>query len=175
MTIHNDGPIVVSLDRGMIRIDSAHLVGPETDINAKGTASVLQTQPVELDVAANTNIGLLQDFSQDIYSSGKAVLSASVRGTMSKPLVNGRLELQNASINYADLPNGLQNANGLIVFNGNTATVRNMTAQSGGGKVTVSGFASYPTHSGWDCAPRQMACASDCSRVSVLSPTFFSM
>jgi translocation and assembly module TamB len=98
---------------------------------------------VELDVAANTNIGLLQNFSQDIYSSGNVILSASVRGTMSKPLVNGRLELQNASINYADFPNGLQNANGLVVFNGNTATVRNMTAQSGGGKVTLSGFASY--------------------------------
>ena len=143
VTIRNDGPIIASLDRGIIRIDSAHLVGPQTDISAKGTASVLQTQPVELDLAANTNIGLLQNFSQDIYSSGNVILSASVRGTMSKPLVNGRLELQNASLNYADFPNGLQNANGLIVFNGNTATVRNMTAQSGGGKLTLSGFASY--------------------------------
>ncbi len=98
---------------------------------------------MELDIAANTNIGLLQNFSQDIYSSGNVILSANVRGTMSKPLVNGRLELQNASVNYADFPNGLQNANGLVVFNGNTATVRNMTAQSGGGKVTLSGFASY--------------------------------
>jgi translocation and assembly module TamB len=139
--IHNEGPIVASLDRGIIRIDSAHLVGPQTDINAKGTASLLQTKPVEMDIAANTNIGLLQTFSQDIYSSGNVLLSASIRGTMSKPLVNGRLELQNASINYANFPNGLENANGLVIFSGNTATIRSMTAQSGGGKVTLSGFA----------------------------------
>jgi translocation and assembly module TamB len=142
VAIRNEGPIVASLDRGIVRIDSAHLVGPQTDINAKGTVSLLQTQPVELDIAANTNIGLLQNFSRDIYSSGSVVLSASVRGTITKPLVNGRLELQNASVNYASFPNGLQNANGLVIFSGNTATIRNMTAQSGGGKVTLSGFAS---------------------------------
>ncbi len=45
VTIHNESPIIVSLDHGIVRIDSAHLVGPQTDINAKGTASLLQANP----------------------------------------------------------------------------------------------------------------------------------
>jgi translocation and assembly module TamB len=143
VTIRNQAPIALSLDRGIIRIDNAHLTGPQTDISAKGTASLVQNQPLELDVAAQTNIGLLQSFSQDIYSSGAVLLSAAVRGTMSKPQVNGKLELQKASFNYASFPNGLENANGLVVFSGNTATIRTLTAQSGGGKVTLSGIVSW--------------------------------
>ncbi len=140
VTIRNEGPIAATLDRGTVRITSAHLVGPQTDIQAMGTANLLQTRALDLTLKANTNIGLLQNFSPDIYSSGNVVLATTVRGTVDKPLMNGRLELQNASINYVDFPNGIANANGVVMFSGNTATVQNMTAQSGGGQVTLSGF-----------------------------------
>ncbi len=51
-------------------------------------------------------------------------------------------ELSNASINSANLPNGLSNANGVILLQGNRANIQTLTAESGGGKVTLSGFAS---------------------------------
>src|SRR5262249_41570016 len=91
----------------------------------------------------NTDISLLQDFDRDIFASGKVTLDARVGGSLAKPLVNGTLGLQKASINYVDVPNGLTNANGQIVFNGNSATIRNLSAESGGGKVGLSGFLSY--------------------------------
>jgi translocation and assembly module TamB len=143
ISIHNQGPIVANLNRGAVQIASAHLVAPQTDLNATGSVSLLQPQPVNLDLKAKTDLTLLQHFNRDIYSSGSVTMAAGVRGTISKPLVNGQLQLQNASFNHVDLPNGLQNANGLIVFSGDTATIRNMTAESGGGKVTLSGFATY--------------------------------
>src|SRR5262249_48992812 len=52
-------------------------------------------------------------------------------------------DLQNPSINHVDLPNGLSNASGTIVFNGQSATIRNLTGESGGGRVAFSGFVSY--------------------------------
>jgi translocation and assembly module TamB len=58
-------------------------------------------------------------------------------------LANGQLTLQNAAFNYAGLPAGLSKANGRITFDGNSATVRNLTGEAGGGKITLSGFASY--------------------------------
>jgi translocation and assembly module TamB len=143
VTIRNQGPIAATLDRGVVHIDSAHLTGPQTDINATGTIGLLQAQPVSLNLKANTDIGLLQDFDRDVFASGKVALDASVGGSLAKPLVNGTLRLQNASINYVDVPNGLSNANGQIVFNGNSATIRSLSAESGGGKVALSGFVSY--------------------------------
>ncbi|MEO8131244.1 MAG: translocation/assembly module TamB domain-containing protein [Bryobacteraceae bacterium] len=143
ITISNQGPIAATLDRGVVRIDSAHMTGRQTDVNVTGTVSLVQTQPVNLNLSAKTNLEVLRSFDQDIYSSGNIDLGATVRGTLQKPLVNGQLQLQNASINYVDFPNGLSNANGVIVFSDNTATIRSLTAESGGGKVTLSGFATY--------------------------------
>lgn len=143
ITIRNESPLVANLDRGTVRIESASLVGPDTKLNVTGTASIVGAQPVELNVNANTNLGVLQNFNQDIYSSGYVVLAGTVRGTLKKPLVNGKLELQKASINHVNLPNGLSNANGLVIFNGNTATIRSMTAETGGGQIDLSGFVTY--------------------------------
>ena len=142
-TIRNQGPISATLDRGVIRIDSMHLTGPQTDINATGTVAITQTHRVSLNVKAGTDLGVLQELSSDFYSSGKVALNASVAGTLDNPAVTGTLELQKASINYVDVPNGLSNANGVIVFSGTTATIRTLTADSGGGKVALAGFVNY--------------------------------
>jgi len=142
IVVSNQGPIAATMYRGTVRIDSAHLAGPQTDINATGTVSLVQTQQLNLNLNAKTDLGLLRNFSQDIYSSGNIVLASTVRGTLQKPLVNGQLELKNASINHVDFPNGISNANGQVIFNGNTATIKSMTAETGGGKLALSGFIS---------------------------------
>jgi Uncharacterized protein conserved in bacteria len=45
VAIRNQGPIVASLNRGAVHIDSAHLVGPQTDVNATGTVSWSRCSP----------------------------------------------------------------------------------------------------------------------------------
>src|SRR5262249_56649765 len=87
--IPNESVIAATLDRGAVRIDSAHLVGPQTDIAATGIVTFAGTQHMNLSVKANTDIGLLQDFDRDIFASGKVILSAAVGGTFDKPQVNG--------------------------------------------------------------------------------------
>lgn len=140
VTLQNQGPVSATLNRQVVRIDNAHLTGPQTDIQAKGTLS-LRDQSMDLALNANADLGLLQDFNRDITSSGKVIVATNVRGTVSNPLANGSVQLQNGSFHYADLPNGIDNANGVIVLNGNSAAIRNMTAESGGGKLNFSGFA----------------------------------
>jgi translocation and assembly module TamB len=66
-----------------------------------------------------------------------------VRGTTRSPLVNGRIELHDVSLNSTEIPNGISKANGVVQFNGNAANIQNLTAEVGGGKVTIGGFASY--------------------------------
>jgi translocation and assembly module TamB len=144
VTIRNEGPIVASLDRGVVRIDSGHLIGPQTDIRLTGSAGVLDAlKALDLNLKASTDLALLESFNRDIYASGNVLVSGTVKGTLGKPLVNGRMELQNASFNHVDLPNGISNANGAVIFSGNTATIRNLSGETGGGKVTLTGFATY--------------------------------
>ncbi len=139
VSLKNQGPVSATLDRQTVRIASAHLTGPQTDIQVSGTAS-LKDQSMDLTLNANSNLGLLESFDRDISSSGNVALAASVRGTVSNPLVNGKLEIHNGNFNYTGLANGISNANGVVLLSGNSASVQNLTAQSGGGKLTLGGF-----------------------------------
>ena len=142
VTIGNQGPIVMTLDKGAIAIQSAHLTGPQTDIRAAGAASLV-TKTMDLTLDGQTDLGVLPNFDRDINSSGSLTLAAAVKGTTSAPLVNGQLTLRNASLYYTGVANGLSNTNGVIAFNGNSASIRNLTAESGGGKIAFTGAVAY--------------------------------
>ena len=78
----------------------------------------------------------MQIFNPDLLASGASVVNVAVRGPLTEPQVDGRLELQNASLFLRDFPNGVDQANGLILFDRNRATVQNLSAVTGGGNVT---------------------------------------
>ena len=107
-----------------------------------GSAS-LPSGTLNLTVNTNADLSILPDFNRDIYGAGRVTVSAMVQGTFVTPLIEGQATLQNASFNYNGISNGISNANGVVAFNGNTAVIRNLTGESGGGKVTVTGFAGY--------------------------------
>ena len=73
--IQNQGPITVALDRGQVRIEGLHLTGPETAIQASGTAS-MDGKALNVTLKANSNLNLLQHFDRDLVSSGRVVLAA---------------------------------------------------------------------------------------------------
>ncbi len=142
VTIANEGPVSIAFDHGLVRIQNAHLTGPQTDIRVTGTASI-EDQALNVSVNANADVGLAQKFNKNIYSSGKVVVATAVRGTLSAPSINGEMTLQDATFNYAQLPVGFSKANGTIAFNGNSARIQSLTAEAGGGKISVTGFAGF--------------------------------
>ena len=143
LDVKNSGNIVATLDRGLITVNSFRLTGNDINLGVTGTASLIPSQPVHLRVDGNVNLGMLEAFDNDIYSSGAIRLNAGVEGSIANPRVNGVLSLEKASFNLLDLPNGISNATGTIAFNGTEATIQNVTGESGGGKITLSGMVAY--------------------------------
>jgi translocation and assembly module TamB len=141
LTLQNQGDIVLNMQKGLVRVETAHITGQETDITLSGSGSA-KGQTLDFRLNAKTNLALLKSFSSDIYSSGNLTLTAAVQGSVQKPSVNGRLELHDASVAWGDLPVGLSKTNGVVAFNGNTATIQTFAGEAGGGKLTLSGFVS---------------------------------
>ena len=56
------------------------------------------------------------------------MVNVAIRGALTEPQVDGRLELRNASLFLRDFPNGVDQANGLILFDRNRATVQDLDA-----------------------------------------------
>jgi translocation and assembly module TamB len=140
--IANQGPVTLTLDHGSIQVQNAHISGSQVDVQVAGSAS-LPNKTLALTVNAKIGLGVLPNFDRDIYSSGDVSLDATVRGTISQPVTNGQVVLRDAAFNYSGMPNGISNANGTAVFSGTNASIRNLTAESGGGQLTITGFAQY--------------------------------
>ncbi len=143
LSVRNAGPIVIALDRSTVRIQSARVSGSGTDLSLTGTASLLDPKALNLRADGTVHLELVEAFDPTVFSSGAVLLNANVQGTMDKPAVDGRLQLQNASFNMMGVPNGLSNANGTVVFNGTEARIETLTGESGGGKISMTGFVAY--------------------------------
>lgn len=143
IAIRNAGPILITLEKQVVRIQNARLVGPSTKVAFGGTINLGLARTMDVRVDGNIGLDLAQTFDPNIYSSGNIVIAAAVKGSPSKPGIDGRLQLVNANVNYLDAPNGLSNGNGVILFNGNQAVVQSLTGETGGGKVSVSGLVRY--------------------------------
>lgn len=140
--ITNQGTLTASLDRGVVQLQNVRLQGSGMDVQAQGTASITGG-PLALSVNGNVGLNILQSFDSDIYSAGSVTLAANIRGTAADPILNGQVVLKDATLIYASLPNGISKANGTILLSGKTANIQNLTAESGGGKLTLTGFAEY--------------------------------
>src|SRR5262249_28747739 len=141
--LHNTAPIVVALDRSVATVQSAQIAGTSTKLSITGTAAITGTRPLNLRADGDIGLDVLQAFSQDVFASGAITLNAAATGTVDQPALNGRLQLRNASVNMLDAPNGLSNGNGVIQFNGNQAVIQSLNGETGGGKISVTGFVNY--------------------------------
>jgi translocation and assembly module TamB len=57
--------------------------------------------------------------------------------------LQGRIDFENGSLSLEDLPNGLSQLHGTLVFNQNRLEVQTLTAMTGGGLLSVGGSLAY--------------------------------
>ena len=148
VTVKQTEPIRIGLSNGVASIDSLHITGPDTELSASGTAVVFgDTNPQggALDVHANGNVDLAigHIFNPQLITSGKVTFGVGVAGRLKNPALTGRVNFNNANIAIDGIPNGLSNLTGSMVFNENRLEVENISATSGGGKVTLTGYVGY--------------------------------
>jgi translocation and assembly module TamB len=155
ITLKTEGPLRIGLRNGRATLDAVHIVGPDTDMRASGTAQVFgATDPKtgqpsvgagRLDVHAlgSVNVALAHTFDPDLTTSGKVVFSIGAGGSLSAPNLTGNVTFQNVNAAVDGIPNGLSNMNGTLQFNQNRLVVQSLTATTGGGQLKIGGFLTY--------------------------------
>lgn len=136
LVLRNAGPVRLEATKNGVDIRSASFTGRDTSLNATGRLTFDSKAPWDLNVAGRVNLSILQIFNPNLLAAGASIVNLTVRGPLMEPQVDGRLELQNASLFLRDFPNGVDQANGTILFDRNRATVQTLTAVTGGGNVT---------------------------------------
>lgn len=143
LQVRNAEPVVVNLDRSVVTIQSARLIGPYANMDVKGSAALQGQRKLDLRATGDVRLDLVESFVEDAFASGDASLNAAVQGTLDNPQVAGRLELSNANFNMINWPAGLSEARGSVVFTGRQAVIEDVTGLVGGGKVNLTGSVAY--------------------------------
>jgi translocation and assembly module TamB len=143
VSLQNEGPVQFTYHRNEIRIAQAHLHGPDSDFQISGSARFDRERPIHVNVTGAVNLGLLKGMMPDMRAQGEANVNVAMEGTMSKPRITGRATVRDASANYSDFPVGLSHLNGDLVFDRSRLLFENVTADSGGGQLTLNGSVTY--------------------------------
>ena len=141
--IRNSQPIMVVVTAKEARISAAQFIAHGTNLEASGVVPFTGTGGADLAVKGTVNLGILQLLNADLLARGTANVNASIRGSVNDPRVSGRLEFSGASLYMNDVPNGIDSATGSVVFDRNRATIEKLTAETGGGQITVRGFLDF--------------------------------
>jgi len=148
----NVGPMGLSSEGDKITVENFHVSGQDTDLNTNGSLSWSANGPIDLRLNGSLNLKLLQGYSPGLHSSGTVRTRMRVAGTRQQPKVAGSIDVNDATVSFIDLPNGLTEMNGHMEFNEDRLEVRSLNAKTGGGSVKLGGYITYHNELYFDLA-----------------------
>ncbi|MFN7925889.1 MAG: translocation/assembly module TamB domain-containing protein [Bryobacteraceae bacterium] len=141
--LRNQEPLLIYMDSNGAQLQNVHLVAEGTDLEATGTIAYKARNPWNLRLRGRVNLPVLSAFEPELTATGVSTIDATIRGTLDKPNLAGRMELNGASVNFRNIPNGLEKLTGTVVFDRTRANVERLTAQTGGGELSLGGFIDF--------------------------------
>ncbi len=141
--LHNEGPLRFRLAQQVLQVEQFRLAGDATHIGVSGTASLAGQRELNLRAEGNVDLRLLQAYEPKLNSAGRVEFAFAASGTLRRPVLRGQARIGNGAIALIDLPNGLSDINGTLIFNQEGMQIQSLTARTGGGNVSFGGFATY--------------------------------
>jgi hypothetical protein len=140
--VRNDGPITVSLERELLRIDRMRLVGDGTQIDVAGDVRITDRR-ISLRALGDANLSILQAVLPDVASAGQAEVQADIRGTLDQPIIRGAATIANGRLRQFSLPHAIDAINGRLEFDAGGLRLDAMTGTFGGGPVRFGGRVAF--------------------------------
>ncbi len=146
----NAQPIDATFARQVISISRFQMVGPSTSLEVAGTVKL--GHPASLDITANgqEDAKLLDLVDPNLMATGLARLTLHLTGSPLDPQLQGRLDVEGLSLSYGDLPLHVSDLSGPIQLQGDRANIAELRGRSGGGQITLSGFATFAERPRYD-------------------------
>ena len=144
--LKESSPLRLSVRNGILKIDQFHIVGPDTDLTATGTADLLNTAGgggLRVHTEGAINMALAQTLDTDLTSSGRVKFTVDVRGTTRKPDLRGMVQFTDVNLGLQDLANGLSQVNGTLTFDQDRLQVEKLTGMTGGGQLELGGYVGF--------------------------------
>jgi translocation and assembly module TamB len=141
--LENSEPIHITSSRDNLKILSAAMKGSDTNAELTGEVQFTGRRAISMKLNGSVDLRLLGGYIPDVSFGGHADMNASFEGTLDRPRIIGRVNLNNVSARSPDFPTGLSNLKGDLVFDANRLYFQNVTGEAGGGILSLSGSVNY--------------------------------
>lgn len=150
ITAANEGPIRLKVANQVLSIEQFRVAGEQGTrfLQVRGQVQLSGKREIYLRADGSVNLKLLETADPTLMAGGVANLNLQVNGTLTRPSMRGRLNVQNGAIAYIDFPNGLSDITGTLVFNEDRLQVQELTARTGGGLLRCGGFITFSAAQG---------------------------
>jgi translocation and assembly module TamB len=136
-------PIRADYANSVITLQPAEIRGTGTSLHLQGELPIGGTSSPTLTANGSVDVRILKILSPDLESSGTLALDMRASGSAASPTIAGQLQFKNIALNTADAPVGVEKLNGTLDIANDRVQVSTLTAQVGGGKVSVGGSITY--------------------------------
>jgi translocation and assembly module TamB len=141
--LHSEGAVHAALANSRISLDPIHITGDDTDVRLQGSLSIKDKRQLDFAASGTVNLKLAETIDPDLTASGTTTFKVEAHGPLQNPNLSGRVDFEDAALALEDLPNSLSQLHGTLEFNRDRLEVKSLTAMSGGGLLSVSGYLAY--------------------------------
>ena len=141
--LKSEGAVHATLGANHIRLDPLHITGENTDLRLQGSLALNGVRQLDLAASGSVNLKLAETLDPDLTAGGTSTFTVEAHGPLKNPGLQGRVDFQNGSLSFEDIPNGLSQLHGTLEFNQDRLEVKSLTAMSGGGPLSVGGYLAY--------------------------------
>jgi translocation and assembly module TamB len=136
-------PIQADYVNSVITLQPTDIRGTDTSLHVEGRLPLGGSGTPTLAAQGTVDAKILKIFAPDVDSSGTVALNLRAAGSRSNPTLQGKLQFNDVAVSTASAPIGVEKLNGALNISDNQVEVSNVTAQVGGGQVTMGGSISY--------------------------------
>jgi translocation and assembly module TamB len=141
--LENSGPVHFRSSKDEINIAPATFHGTDTNLQIGGNVHFTGRRNLNFNLNGALDLRLLSGFVPGLDARGPAQINAAFEGTLDRPRVTGKIHIEDAQARAIDFPTGLNNIKGDLVFDASRLYFENVTAQVGGGTLTIGGSVYY--------------------------------
>ncbi|HME11828.1 MAG TPA: translocation/assembly module TamB domain-containing protein [Candidatus Acidoferrum sp.] len=141
--LENAGDVHFRSSRESFEIEPATFRGSDTNLQIAGSVGFTGRRNVNLKLNGAMDLRLLDGFAPGLDTQGAAQIDAAFEGTLDRPRITGKVHVDKASARAADFPTGLSAIKGDLIFDASRAFFQSVTAEVGGGELTLTGSVSY--------------------------------
>ena len=132
-------PIRADYAQSVVTLQPVEIKGTGTSLRAQGRIPLAKGTSPTLTAQGAIDLRILQIVSPDVRSGGVLALDVHSSG----PEIQGQLQFKDVALVTADAPLGVEKLNGTMNLTNDRLQVSKMTAQVGGGPVSLSGSVAY--------------------------------